>query len=222
MRAIFIRWNMQFFVANFQKLLRIIEHALSLHSVSNPRKGTIGTKNQIVADHPFLETIRSGAGGPFDLLTLHRADTASDAGKLKALLDVIGETNRPVLFPMHPRTKLLLKEAKVQVPGNIKALEPAGYREMVAMLLLCQRVITDSGGLQKEAYWAGKPCITLRTETEWMETLANGWNVLAGVDPAAVRQILQNPVVPGEHPPLYGDGQSASRIARHLAAALGI
>lgn len=179
-----------------------------------------GTQTQLEADGAFLETIRNGAGGDFDLLTIHRADTASDASKLKALLEVIGETGRAVLFPMHPRTRLLLRDAGVVVPDNIKMLEPAGYREMVAMLLLCARVITDSGGLQKEAYWARKPCITLRTETEWVETLVDGWNVLAGVDPVTVGQILRAPVVPERHPLLYGDGQAASRIASHLAKVL--
>ncbi len=153
----------------------------------------------------------------FVLLTLHRADTASDAELLFAILSELAGTGEEYVFPIHPRTRKLLDSTGKQPPGSIHLISPVGYLEMIRLLQLCTSVVTDSGGLQKEAYWAGKPCTTLRNETEWTETLVHGWNILATNDPGKIRAALATPRELGVHLPLYGDGTAADKLAAFLA-----
>ncbi|MGZ6300012.1 MAG: non-hydrolyzing UDP-N-acetylglucosamine 2-epimerase, partial [Candidatus Limnocylindria bacterium] len=105
------------------------------------------------------------------LVTLHRAENVDDPGRLASLVDVL-DLDRPVVFPMHPRTRDSLLRAGIRLPGNVRAIDPVGYLAMVALESNASAIATDSGGVQKEAYLAGVPCVTLRTETEWVETVA--------------------------------------------------
>jgi UDP-GlcNAc3NAcA epimerase len=146
------------------------------------------------------------------LLTLHRPDNVDDPRRLAAwLASLAGE--RPVIFPVHPRTRAALERAVVALPANLHPTEPAGYLEMVALESNAAVVATDSGGVQKEAYLAGVPCVTLRTETEWVEIVEAGWNRLAPTPeqvPDAIAAALSG--TPTARPPLHGDGLSAGRI----------
>ncbi|MBU2488329.1 MAG: UDP-N-acetylglucosamine 2-epimerase (non-hydrolyzing) [Proteobacteria bacterium] len=164
------------------------------------------------------------AGRPFCLATVHRAGNADDPEKLSAIVGAFSDIakNLPVLWPVHPRTAKNLEAAGIRTtaPG-LRMMEPVGYLDMLALLSAsaCSLVITDSGGLQKEAYLSGKPCVTLREETEWVELLDAGANVLAGADRGRIVDeagiMMQRRITPD--PALYGDGLAAGRIVAELA-----
>jgi UDP-N-acetylglucosamine 2-epimerase len=150
--------------------------------------------------------------GDYLVLTLHReANVAPEP--LARIAAALGELDEPVVFPAHPRTSSALALAGVRLPPNVRMIPPAGYLDFAALASQARAVLTDSGGVQKEAYWYGVPCVTLRTTTEWVETLAAGWNVLVGTDPEAIVAAVEVAAPRAEHPPLYGDGRASARIA---------
>jgi UDP-GlcNAc3NAcA epimerase len=150
----------------------------------------------------------------FLLLTLHRAENTDDFSRLKAILEALAGLDQTVVFPIHPRTRNKLQEAGIVLPdGALHLIDPVGYFDMVMLELNSAAVFTDSGGVQKEAYMAGVPCITLRGETEWVETVTAGWNKIVGADPALIRAAARLDWVATEHPLLYGDGNAAGKIA---------
>jgi UDP-GlcNAc3NAcA epimerase len=130
----------------------------------------------------------------------------------------------PVLFTIHPRTRRRLDDAdllgRLERSGRVIAAPPLGYVEMTALLCHARAVLTDSGGLQKEAYLAGVPCVTLRSSTEWTETVEHGWNVLVDLDAAAAREAVLRDR-PVDRPPLYGDGHAGERVAAALTLHVG-
>jgi UDP-GlcNAc3NAcA epimerase len=152
------------------------------------------------------------------LVTLHRAENVDRLDVLRRLIEGLA-IDRPVLFPVHPRTRSAVRRAGVQLPPNVRALDPVGYLEMVALETHAFAIATDSGGVQKEAYLSGVPCVTLRTETEWVETVSAGWNRVAGDDPGALRDALADPTFTDRtkpRPALHGDGRAAARIVAAL------
>ncbi len=152
--------------------------------------------------------------GDYLLLTAHRAGNVDDPERLGALVELIHRLPPPVLFPVHPRTQARLADAglaaELEGIGGLTMTEPLGYLELSALLCNARALLTDSGGLQKEAYLARVPCLTLRASTEWVETVQTGWNTLVDLDPQAALAALGRPA-PAEHPPLYGDGHAAER-----------
>lgn len=123
--------------------------------------------------------------GEFWLATIHRAENTNERSALCRILEALstlGTPSVPVLFPVHPRTRVVLDELAWSPGPGVRVLPPVGYLDMVLLQTAARGILTDSGGVQKEAYWAGVPCTTLRSETEWVETLEDGWNALAGVD----------------------------------------
>ncbi len=152
------------------------------------------------------------------LLTLHRAENVDDPVRFARILDGLA-IDLPVLFPMHPRTRSALERSGRSLRDNVIAMEPVGYLEMTALQARAHAVATDSGGLQKEAYLSGVPCITLRSETEWTETIDAGWNRLVDADPDALAAALLDEAFMRRdrpRPPLYGDGRTAARIVDAL------
>ena len=144
--------------------------------------------------------------GGYALVTVHRAENTDTPERLQAIVDAINAMPFPVIFPVHPRTRAALSARGFEFGEHVQLLEPQGYVDLVALLSGARVACTDSGGLQKEAYWLATPCVTLRTETEWVETVTNGWNVLA---PPAVANIVEkavNATAPATRPPLYGEG----------------
>ncbi len=117
---------------------------------------------------------------------------------------------------MHPRTRQALAEHGLRLAGHVETVEPLGYLEMLALVARAEAVVTDSGGLQKEAYWLRTPCVTLRTTTEWVDTLVGGANRLA--EPAELATALERAHFPLDAPALYGDGHASGRIASALYA----
>ncbi|MDX2194081.1 MAG: UDP-N-acetylglucosamine 2-epimerase (non-hydrolyzing) [Gemmatimonadales bacterium] len=153
----------------------------------------------------------------FAVATIHRAENTDDAGRLSRLVRALGDLGLPVLLPLHPRTAGALARCGLTLPPAVRAVAPLGHAELLGLARDAHVVLTDSGGLQKEAYFVGTPCITLRGETEWVETVATGWNVLVDADSDRLRDALRRfEVRPAERPPLYGEGDTAERIAAIL------
>ena len=158
------------------------------------------------------------APGEYALATAHRAGTVDDPERLRRLVALLEGLPVPVVLPLHPRTRARLEAAgllaRVMHDGsNVRVVPPLGYLEFTALLLHARAVLTDSGGVQKEAYLAEVPCVTLRDTTEWVETVDTGWNVLAGLDADAARAALERSP-PDAHPALYGDGHAAEHVAK--------
>ena len=152
--------------------------------------------------------------GEYVILTAHRpANTLPET--IPALVEVIEALEMPVVFPVHPRTRAALERAGLleRAAAAARLTAPLGYLDFTALLMSAAVCLTDSGGVQKEAYLHRVPCVTLRDTTEWVETIATGWNRLADLEPAAVTAALASATRPPEHPPLYGDGDAAGRIA---------
>jgi len=160
----------------------------------------------------------------FHLATVHRASNTDDPARLAGILSVLAKLDRPVILPLHPRTRDTLGPAAAEIGGNVRLIEPVGYLDMLMLERNARIILTDSGGLQKEAYWAGVPCVTLRDRTEWVELVEMGCNRLAGADPerilAAVEEIESaGASLPGaDAGDLYGDGHSAERILDAIIA----
>ena len=157
--------------------------------------------------------------GDFVLLTLHRAENVDDRQRLGRILAGLAAVPMPIVFPVHPRTRGAIERGGHRLPPNVRAIEPVGYLAMVALQGAARAVATDSGGLQKEAYLAGVPCITLRSETEWVETVEAGWNRVVDDEPEAVAAALADEAFMDRarpRSPLYGDGRAADRIVAVL------
>jgi UDP-GlcNAc3NAcA epimerase len=179
---------------------------------------------QPVAHERFELLARLGLKqGEFLLATAHRAGNVDDPGELARLVDLLVALPLPTILPLHPRTRARLEETgtleRLQGAGNVRVLDPLGYLDFTSLLVNARAVLTDSGGVQKEAYLAGVSCVTLRTTTEWVETVEAGWNVLVGLDREAALAALERPV-PGERPELYGGGRAAERVVAALSEPL--
>ena len=159
--------------------------------------------------------------GAYLLATAHRPGNVDDPERLALLVDLLLAMPEPVVLPLHPRTRARLDAAGLmtRLAGGVRLVPPLGYLDFTALLLHSRAVLTDSGGVQKEAYLAGVPCVTLRTTTEWTETVDAGWNTLVDLDRAAAVGALERPR-PAERPQLYGDGQAGERVVEALRAAI--
>jgi UDP-GlcNAc3NAcA epimerase len=165
---------------------------------------------------PLLERYGLPPGG-YLLLTIHRAANTDDAQAMRSIAAALAEVDLPVLFPVHPRTRNLLADYDISWAEHIQLVEPVGYLDMLTLQRFAHRVVTDSGGMQKEAFLLGVPCVTLREETEWPETHEGGWNVLVGSQPEAILAALAaSSPIPLQHNP-FGAGDAAERIADSLA-----
>ncbi|MCC5941641.1 MAG: UDP-N-acetylglucosamine 2-epimerase (non-hydrolyzing) [Balneolaceae bacterium] len=144
------------------------------------------------------------AGRKYSVLTMHRPYNVDDPEKLKKLFAGLEKLGQAILFPVHPRTRKIVESNQVSVPGNVELIKPQGYIEFHGLIKYAEKVITDSGGLQKEAYIAGKPCITLRPETEWVETVEAGWNMLLDVEDPGLAEKIAGFNPSGKRLNLYG------------------
>jgi UDP-N-acetylglucosamine 2-epimerase len=149
--------------------------------------------------------------------TLHREANVAQP-RLGRLMDGLSRLEEPVVFPAHPRTRHAIGRAGGQTPDNVRLVQPLGYLDFAALASQARVIVTDSGGLQKEAYWYGVPAVTTRPSTEWADTVAVGANVLVDDDPDALVAAVARARMPDERPPLYGDGDASTRIARVLGA----
>lgn len=151
------------------------------------------------------------------LITLHRAENTDDKEKMLGIMEAFKQIPEPKVWPLHPRTKNKLASYDINLDDipNLILIEPVGYLDMLRLEMDAKKILTDSGGVQKEAYFVNVPCVTLREETEWVETLETGANILVGSDTA---KILDAVAQTGElsYPPHFGDGRTAERIAEAL------
>ncbi|EHN10557.1 UDP-N-acetylglucosamine 2-epimerase [Patulibacter medicamentivorans] len=172
---------------------------------------------------------RDLAAGGYLLVTAHRAGNVDERERLASLVEVlraVATPERPVVLPLHPRTRARLREHRLwdrlagEATTAIRLIDPVGPLDFATLLVGAAAVLTDSGGVQKEAYLAGVPCVTLRDTTEWTETVEVGWNVLVDLDPAAAAAAL-NRSPPADRPELFGDGQAGRRVVAALERAFG-
>jgi UDP-GlcNAc3NAcA epimerase len=161
------------------------------------------------------------SAGEYVLATAHRAGNVDDPARLRALVDLLLALPLAVVLPLHPRTRARLQDAgwlgELEDAEHVRLLPPLGYVAFTALLARARAVLTDSGGVQKEAYLAGVPCVTMRDTTEWVETVEVGWNVLVDLDSRAALAALER-TPPAERPELYGDGQAGARVVAALAS----
>lgn len=198
------------------------------------REGFAETKFVNVGDIMYDATLASGevakrvvskekwpvTDGAFGLCTIHRQENTDDEDRLLGILHALRQVSceMPVLLPLHPRTRAAAHRMGVTLDiGRVCVVPPASYLEMQRLLQCATVVLTDSGGLQKEAYFHGVPCVTLRDETEWPETVSAGWNQIAGTDPERVfAAVAAARLRPADRPQLYGDGAAAKKMVHEL------
>jgi UDP-N-acetylglucosamine 2-epimerase len=207
-------------------------HREGIGSQCDPRKRRTSVVGDVMYDAllqngPLAERRADQTFQQFDLhskeyylLTLHRAENTNNVERLASILKTAESLDLPVLFPVHPRTQRILTSAGVSLNGNLRSIGPLGYLEMLVAERHARKILTDSGGVQKEAFYLGVPCITLRERTEWPETVELGANRIAGTSPDAIREAVN-----ANHQPdwssatPYGDGKAAERIIGELLAA---
>src|SRR6266704_1946837 len=149
----------------------------------------------------------------YALVTVHRAVNADNPEAMRGIADGLNRLEMPVIFPVHPRTRARLEHYAITWEKHVHLMEPVGYLDMMALGKTAYRILTDSGGLQKEAFLLGVPCATLREETEWIETVETGWNVLVGTRWQDIVKAVDRPrPEPPRHNP-FGEGDAAIRIA---------
>ncbi len=156
------------------------------------------------------------------LVTVHRPSNTDERQNLEDIVDALISCREEVVFPAHPRTLKCLKEYGLQAKLDeaIKLIEPAGYMDFTCLAMNAKKILTDSGGVQKEAYFHGVPCITLREETEWVETVDDGWNILVGADKKKILEAIKSFKPGGERRESYGDGNASEKIANIIEKGL--
>lgn len=160
-------------------------------------------------------------GNDYVLCTVHRAENTDSVEKLSNIFLGLGAVDEVVILPMHPRTKLKVERGGLVIPSNIYVIDPVSYLEMVWLESMSRCVATDSGGVQKEAYFHGKPCITLREETEWNELVESGWNKIAGTDSHLIKKLILEASPPSTKENFYGLGNAGKLISEALKPSQG-
>jgi len=153
--------------------------------------------------------------GSYIVATIHREANVAPP-RLRRIVEGLSRLEQPVVFPIHPRTRSALRRERLRLGPNVELRAPLGYLELVALASQAYAIVTDSGGLQKEAYWYGVPCVTTRPSTEWIDTVTVGANTLVDDDPDAIVRAVQEARMPAERPQLYGDGHASERVAAAL------
>ena len=149
----------------------------------------------------------------YSLVTIHRPANTDDPLRLSSILSALNQTGETVILPVHPRTRKALEALELQLGDSLHIIDPVGYFDMLVLEENARLIATDSGGVQREAYYMSVPCLTLRDETEWTATVETGWNKLVGADAKMIVDNWFNFAPPAEHPFIYGDGTAALRIA---------
>ena len=168
--------------------------------------------NRAFANKVLLEEL-GVTKGQFVLVTLHRPYTVDNSDRLQSLLTAFSLLKDLVILPLHPRTKARLDEFHLTIPPNVKIVKPVGYFDMMTLEISARMIMTDSGGVQKEAYFHGVPCLTLRPETEWIETVEAGWNLVVDTNIDKILAAADGKWCSSERKPIFGDGHAAEKLA---------
>ena len=164
----------------------------------------------------ILETV-GVQKGQYIAATIHRPSNTDSKDNMVSIFSAFERSGKTIVFPIHPRTRKYIAEYNINVPENVRLIEPLGYLDMLQLTANAEKVVTDSGGVQKEAYILKVPCVTLRENTEWIETLNNGWNKLIdSTDTDAVSKSIDETIIPGEWVPVFGDGHGSEKIVEIL------
>jgi len=155
----------------------------------------------------------------YTIVTIHRQANVVQP-RLGRIAEGLSRIEGLVVFPVHPRTRARFQEERIELPDNVRVIEPLSYLELASLASQARVIVTDSGGLQKEAYWYGVPCVTVRPSTEWVDTVTLGANVLVDDDPDALAAAVAGARMPASRPVLYGDGHASERIAQVLQATI--
>jgi UDP-N-acetylglucosamine 2-epimerase len=156
--------------------------------------------------------------GEYVLATVHRAANTDNPERLRGIVDGLNAVPDTVVFPVHPRTRQALDMRGLTLGSRVRAIEPVGYLDMLALEEGARVIATDSGGVTREAYFLGVPCVTLREETEHVETVMFGWNTLVGADPQRIARAIREFRPTASQPPVFGDGTAAKRIVEILVS----
>ena len=148
----------------------------------------------------------------FILTTIHRAENTNDINRLRNIIEALNESGQKIILPLHPRTKKYMDDYGLTFNSNIKIIDPVGYLDMISLEMHCKKIVTDSGGVQKEAFFMNKPCITMRDETEWVETVENGWNIVVGTNKSKILDGIVNFIPNKVQTNIFGDGHAAEKI----------
>lgn len=173
---------------------------------------------QIVEDRSRILDSLNLRAGSYLLVTIHRPGNTDNPTNLSSIMEALNEIDQEIIFPAHPRTSQAIEAIGDQSSSRVKLLEPVGYLDMLALERNARLILTDSGGVQKEAYLFGVPCVTLREETEWVETVEAGWNLLVGARKQSIIDAVNDFHPEGERPQIFGDGRASERIVYHLTS----
>jgi UDP-GlcNAc3NAcA epimerase len=190
-----------------------------VHQVGDTMLDAVKTHSAVARQRSrILETLGL-AERSFCLATIHRPYNTDDPEQLRNVLVALGRVRKPIVLPIHPRTRSRVERFALGIPPSLRLIEPVGYLDMLRLEMAANVILTDSGGVQKEAYFVGTPCVTLRPETEWLETVSAGWNRLASPNGCEVADAVEyfESHTPPAPTPCFGDGAAAGRIARLLA-----
>lgn len=146
------------------------------------------------------------------LTTIHRAENTNDINRLKNIIEALNESGKKIILPIHPRTKKYIDSYGLEFNNNITLINPIGYLDMINLEMNAEKIVTDSGGVQKEAFFMKKPCITMRDETEWVETVENGWNIIVGTDKKKILDSIVNFKPKMDQKNIFGNGDAANKI----------
>ncbi|MBW6410801.1 non-hydrolyzing UDP-N-acetylglucosamine 2-epimerase [Clostridium weizhouense] len=155
------------------------------------------------------------------LSTIHRAENTNSIERLTSIIGALSNCNEKIILPLHPRTKKFIQEYNLPIGQNVTIIDPVGYLEMISLENNSKKILTDSGGVQKEAYFLKKPCITMRDETEWVETVNNGWNTIVGSDSNKILDAIANFNPTGNPPSAFGEGNTSEIITNIIQKYIG-
>lgn len=192
-------------------------HAAHVHVVGDVMFDAVLRNLEVTRQRSVILTDLGLTPGTYVLTTVHRAATTDDPERLGAIVTAFNAAAEPVIFPAHPRTRAALERIGARFAAHVRVIDPVGYFDMLQLEANARLIATDSGGVQREAYFLKRPCLTLREETEWTETVSAGWNQLVGVDPERILRAWRTFAPQGPQPAIFGDGRAAERIAAILS-----
>ena len=163
----------------------------------------------------ILSRLKLEPGG-YCLVTIHRVSNTADFERLDRIVKIMNQMKETIVLPLHPRTRKALASMSAQFGEHVRVIQPVGYLDMIMLEDGARLIATDSGGVQREAYFLSKPCLTLRDRTEWVETVETGWNQVVGVEAERVLNAWEHFEPPKDHPPIFGDGKASQRIVKIL------